>query len=98
MRQPGVLVEEVEVWRPRRLPVWIGGCASFARNQPVGFVSGLVILALVFVAIFGDLLAPHDPFAIGTGPRLASPSAEHLFGTDERGRDTFSRIVVGARG
>jgi len=97
VQRSGVLVQEVEIGRPSRLPMWIGGCASFARAQPVGFVSGLVILCLVVVAVFADIIAPYDPFAITAGDRLLSPSGEHLFGTDARSRDVFSRIVWGAR-
>ncbi len=48
------------------------------------------------VAVVGPLLAPHDPLALSTAT-LASPSPAHLFGTDELGRDVFSRVIWGAR-
>lgn len=69
----------------------------FARRQPVGFVSALVILVLVIVAIFAPLIAPYDPYEMTPGARLSSPSLDHFFGTDDRGRDIFSRVVIGAR-
>ena len=62
-------------------------------------VAGLaIIIALVLVAIFADLIAPYSP-VIGDlkGARLLPPSATHWFGTDDLGRDIFSRIVYGSR-
>ncbi len=58
-------------------------------------------IALMFLfgwsALFAPLLAPHDPTALDLAHRLASPGAAHWFGTDELGRDIFSRILFGAR-
>jgi ABC-type dipeptide/oligopeptide/nickel transport system permease subunit len=61
-------------------------------------VAGLVV-ALVFVlmAIFAPVIAPYDPGKSDFSAALAPPSSEHLFGTDELGRDVFSRVVWGAR-
>ena len=62
-------------------------------------VAGLaIIIALVLVAIFADLIAPYSP-VIGDlkGARLLPPDATHWFGTDDLGRDIFSRIVHGSR-
>jgi peptide/nickel transport system permease protein len=63
----------------------------------VGFAAAIVILVLALVAIFAPLISPYDPSELGRGARLLSPSGHHLFGTDDRGRDTFSRVVYGAR-
>jgi peptide/nickel transport system permease protein len=60
-------------------------------------IGGAVFLLLLFLAAFGSLLTPYDPFDIQIGQRLAPPSAQHVFGTDEQGRDLFSRIIYGAR-
>lgn len=61
-------------------------------------VTGLVIVAVfILAALFAPLLAPHDPAAVDATQRLLSSSWEHPFGTDELGRDTFSRILYGAR-
>ena len=58
---------------------------------------GLACVALVLaMAIFGPMVAPHDPFAI-TGGSLVPPSAGHLMGTDALGRDVFSAVLYGAR-
>jgi len=62
------------------------------------FFVGLVIFSLVLLAgIFASVIATHDPLAINFGAKLKPPSAEHWFGTDELGRDLYSRIVYGAR-
>lgn len=55
------------------------------------------MLALIFFALCGDWATPYDPFHIDTEVRLASPSLQHWFGTDESGRDILSRIIYGSR-
>lgn len=61
-------------------------------------VVGLVILVLFVVAgVFGEVLAPYGINDVSIGDRLMGPSAAHLFGTDELGRDVFSRVLVAAR-
>jgi peptide/nickel transport system permease protein len=68
---------------------------EFARSR-IAQVSGAIALAYLVVAILGPLLAPYDPTAMLTLPRQA-PSPEHWFGTDEIGRDIFSRMLISAR-
>ncbi len=59
---------------------------------------GLVILvALILVAIFGSLITPYNPNEIHAIDQLAPPSSHYWFGTDELGRDIFSRVVAGTR-
>jgi peptide/nickel transport system permease protein len=55
------------------------------------------VSAYILIALFAPLLAPHDPLAIAPAEKLATPSAEHLLGTDELGRDVFSRLLYAAR-
>jgi len=60
--------------------------------------SGLtVVLFFIVVAIFAPFIATHDPTAINLNNIFAAPSAQNFFGTDELGRDVFSRIVYGSR-
>lgn len=68
---------------------------QFCRNKLAVFGLVLAVL-LVLVAIFASELAPYDPNAISRD-RMEMPSAEHLCGTDNFGRDLFSRILYGAR-
>jgi len=60
-------------------------------------VSGGVLVVLIFVAAAAPLLAPHDPTAIDLTNTLAGTSPTHLLGTDQLGRDVFSRLIVGTR-
>jgi peptide/nickel transport system permease protein len=66
-----------------------------AENPVTGLSFGLFLL-LVLAAILGPSLVPHDPFA-SSDAALAAPSAKHWFGTDNLGRDVFSRVVVATR-
>lgn len=61
-------------------------------------MAGMIIFALfVLMAIFGDLLAPYDYTAVNPSEALMAPCAEHWFGTDNYGRDVFSRVLVGCK-
>jgi len=64
------------------------------RGAMVG--AGLIAF-MVFVALFAAWISPHDPMLLDVMNRLKPPSSEHWFGTDEFGRDIFSRVVYGAR-
>lgn len=67
------------------------------KRKPLGAASAAVLLILVLTAIFADVLAPYDPLLAQPEIRLASPSWDHPFGTDDIGRDVFSRVIHGAR-
>lgn len=59
--------------------------------------AAVLVLAVVgFAALFPDLLATHDPVQTDVRSALQAPSAAHLFGTDQSGRDVYSRVVFGA--
>jgi peptide/nickel transport system permease protein len=66
------------------------------RRQPLGTVGGLIVLALIAVAVLAPRLAPHGPKEATFAPYLP-PSAEFPMGTDQIGRDVLSRVVWGAR-
>ena len=67
----------------------------FRRNK-LAVVGMCIAAALVLIAIFANVIAPYDPTAISTD-RLQMPSAQHLMGTDNFGRDLLSRVIYGAR-
>jgi peptide/nickel transport system permease protein len=71
---------------------------TFQRRwrNPIGIVGALIVVLTVAIALGAPLLAPYDPDAQDNG-RLLGPRWANLMGTDELGRDTFSRIVFGAR-
>ncbi|MDK2791748.1 MAG: peptide/nickel transport system permease protein [Deferribacteres bacterium] len=62
------------------------------------FICGLVIVVFfILVSIFAPLIAPYDPTSINVKEIFQAPSSKHIFGTDELGRDVFSRVVYGTR-
>ncbi len=67
------------------------------RAKPLGALGLLVVLLVAAVAIFADIIAPFDYQAQKYDAVRVAPGATHLFGTDEFGRDVFSRVVHGAR-
>ena len=69
---------------------------SFLKNRPA--MVGLVVVALFFLTAFlAPVLVKHSPTAYDLNAVLVPPSADHLLGTDEQGRDVFSRLVYGTR-
>ncbi len=75
-------LDEPSRWRRMPKKVWVGGA---------------IVMMYVLIALFAPLLAPYDPLMIDPVNKLVSPSADHLLGTDELGRDVFSRILYAAR-
>src|SRR5664279_1525569 len=57
----------------------------------------MILIGVALLAIFAPWIAPYDPMALKILDRLQSPRAAHWFGTDELGRDVFSRVIFGAR-
>ena len=66
-------------------------------HNPLGFFGLILVVIVVGSAIFADWIVPYDPIAINIRERLQGPSVKHLMGTDQLGRDVFSRIVMGSR-
>jgi len=66
------------------------------ENRVTAFAFAL-LLVIVAAALFGPYVVPHDPLASDTASALKPPSAAHWFGTDQLGRDIFSRVVVATR-
>jgi peptide/nickel transport system permease protein len=80
---------------PRQSPGW-KIVAHFLRS-PLGLVGGTVIVIMILAAVFAPWIAPHDPAEIFWDFVKQPPSGQFWFGTDELGRDIFSRVVFGAR-
>ena len=71
---------------------------SGSRKPPRGVMAaGFVLLALAVVALWPSLVASYSPLETDASSTLQPPSAEHIFGTDQSGRDVFSRVVHGAQ-
>jgi peptide/nickel transport system permease protein len=71
--------------------------APGARHNPLAVIGVVLVAVLMLCSIFAPWLAPQDPARIDLPNRLESPSAHHLCGTDELGRDILSRLIWGAR-
>jgi peptide/nickel transport system permease protein len=81
---------------PRARSLWSDAWRRLARNRMA--LLGLAIIAvMVFLALFGSWITPYDPNRQDLDSVAARPSATHWLGTDQLGRDYFSRIVAGAR-
>lgn len=68
-----------------------------AKENPLAVISAGVILILVLGAVFAPVLTPYSYTGMDLRNRLAAPSAAHLFGTDEGGRDILTRLLYGSR-
>src|SRR5258708_32178889 len=67
------------------------------KHQPLAVIGISLLVLFVAMALLASVAAPYDPAAIDLSHRLLSPTHAHWFGTDELGRDIFSRILYGAR-
>ncbi len=87
----------IGVQQPRReRSPFVNALLSLRRN-PLA-MAGLVVLALwLLIALTAPLIAPHDPNKQDISHRLQGPNSAHFFGTDDLGRDIFSRVLYGAR-
>ena len=70
---------------------------TLSKKNPLGAFGLVVVVLMVFMALFADVITWHDPVDISFENMLVVPSWEFLLGTDQLGRDIFSRIVYGAR-
>ncbi len=86
----------IGITAPRRLLVWSQAVRTTFDN-PLSIAGGIGCLMLIVMAILGPLLAPHDPLDQSMLSRFAPSSAAHWLGTDEFGRDVFSRLLYAAR-
>ena len=67
------------------------------RDKPLGTIGGAIVLALLLIGVLSPIIATHDVNKVEITAWFAPPSMEHLLGTDHLGRDTYSRIIFGAR-
>ncbi len=78
--------------RPWRTVLW-----RFTRKKPLGAAGGLLMILLGLTAVFAGVLATHNPVRTDSAHTLVPPSAEFWLGTDNLGRDVWSRVVHGSR-
>ena len=80
----------------RKKSMWADVLKRLMHNK-LSIIGLVIISVLVLIAIFADVIAPYDYYAMDMDNKFLAPCPEHLFGTDEFGRDQFSRILLGAR-
>ena len=83
--------------RPGRARLFLRHARHVLSGNPVTLAAFSLLLLLLAAALLGPALAPYDPMATAADRALQPPSAAHWFGTDQLGRDVFSRVLVAAR-
>ena len=76
---------------------WMDQVKKLIHQNKLAAFSAVLIVVIILMAVFAPLVSPYDPYAQALKDRLLTPSAAHLLGTDELGRDMLSRIIYGAR-
>ncbi len=88
-----VAKENLETGGPGALAT---GFRRLAQNH-LGMAGFVIVTVIVLSAIFADWIVPYDPVAMNLKDRMQGPSWSHLLGTDQLGRDSFSRVIMGGR-
>ncbi len=83
------LLEQDKPWWTR---LW-----NLCKRQPLGAAGALVVIGMIFMAIFADYISPYDPEANAFEFMLTAPNADFWLGTDQFGRDILTRLIYGAR-
>ena len=86
------VIDEVFERPPIQSRLW-----AVVRSQPLGVAGGFIVMVMILAAVFAPYIAPYDPELNDFGMMLSAPGGAHWLGTDEFGRDIFSRIIWGAR-
>jgi peptide/nickel transport system permease protein len=91
-------IRAIEAGRELRFG-WLHGVVTFVRRKPLGALGAVMLLVMVTIAVFAPRIAPFNPLEFHASDTYQSPQpfGTYKLGTDEKGRDIFSRIVYGAR-
>lgn len=92
---PDLLGGPSVTFKPRSF--WWDVIVRLVRRKPLGLIGAVIVLTLIFVAVFAPLLTPYNYEEISTRDRLLGPGATYFFGTNNLGQDIFSRVIIGAR-
>ena len=85
------------IGRPAGRPSALAMTWIFCRRKPLGALGGLIVLVMIVMAVFANWIAPYTYDETIRGARMKAPGAQFWMGTDNLGRDIFSRVVYGAR-
>ncbi|MBI4312666.1 MAG: ABC transporter permease [Chloroflexi bacterium] len=83
-------------WGQRLSDAW-KAVMTFSRRKPLGAISGFFLILMAIAAVFAEVVAPYGAYQINPIDSFQGPSVRHFFGTDQIGRDVFSRVVFGSR-
>jgi len=91
--------EKIKLFLERRKPIIEDWKHTYYlwKSTPLAMIGTVIIFIFLMIAIFAPLLTSYSPTEQFMEERLLSPSSQHIFGTDQYGRDIFSRVVYGAR-
>ncbi len=97
MADAGATAVAARLSAPAIRPGLATALVRFCRKKPLGAAGGVIMVAMVVVALTADLIATHEPIATNAAATLAPPGAQYWLGSDHLGRDIYSRIVHGTR-
>jgi peptide/nickel transport system permease protein len=83
--------------RQRRLPFYLEVLRRLVREKPLGLIGAVLVVMFFGAAIGAPVITQYGPNELGAGPRMSGPTIDNFMGTDNLGRDIFSRVVYGAR-
>ncbi|MBM2826082.1 MAG: transporter permease [Dehalococcoidia bacterium] len=86
-----------QIRHKRKIPMWLEPYHTLVTKKYLGTFGMVLLLIMVIMAVFADVISPYEPVAQDLTVKLQPPSWQHIFGTDQFGRDLFSRILYGAR-
>lgn len=86
-----------EAPKARALPDELGKSIRYLVRSPLAMIGLIIVFTWILVSIFAPVVAPYGPLQQDVKNRLQPPSAEHWMGTDQLGRDIFSRVIYGGR-
>jgi peptide/nickel transport system permease protein len=81
----------------RHRSFWLDVLVRLVKTKPLGLIGGIIVVVMIIAAVGAPLLSPYDYREIVASERLKAPSSTYFFGTDNLGRDMFSRVLWGAR-
>lgn len=90
-------VRESQLEELQDAPGFLSNTFTLFRKQPLGVVGGCIVLGMLLVGTFAPLIAPYDPIEVTFENMLLAPGPDYLMGTDQFGRDIFSRLIYGAQ-
>jgi len=97
MANNAVSVDAEHLFAPKRRGFFADFFIRLFKEKPLGAIGGIICLILILTGIFANFIAPYGYNEMNPVDRLLPPSMKYIFGTDNIGRDLFSRIVYGAR-